>query len=277
MNKILVPTDFSENAGFAADTAIAMAHKTNSQVIFMHGFVTWVDWAHLTKGKEKMYPEIHAQIQAADKSLDDLLAKAASQGVKAVKTLSFIQDGRSLAKRMDEVEHDFMVLGSHGIDGFKKYTLGSNTSKILRLSKKPVLVIQKALAMPLTFKHIVFASGLEPDTHNAFEMLIQFAQSMGAENVHLIEVTTPNNFQPTSKVREEMKMFVAKHHFPKLKLHNVNHFSIEAGILEFVKENNADLVGIANHGRTDISSLFIESIPENLVKYSDLPVLSIRV
>jgi nucleotide-binding universal stress UspA family protein len=277
MKKILVPTDFSDTASHAADAAIEICKKTNAEVIFMHGFETWVDWEHLSSGKEKMFPDIHAHVVAAENNLSDLVDKAGTEGVKAEKIISFFQDGRSLVKRIEAQAHDFMVLGSHGIDGFRKYTLGSTTSKILRVSKKPVLIVQKELPKPLAFKNFVFASGLEPDTHAAFELLIQFAKAMNVENVHLVEVTTPNNFQPTSKVREEMKAYIAQHHCPQLKLHNINHFSIEAGILEFVNENKVDLVGIANHGRTDISSLFIESIPENLVRYADLPVLSIKV
>ncbi len=277
MKRILVPTDFSDTANYAADAAIEIGKASHAEVVFMHGFETWVDWENLTSGKEKMFPDIYAHIIAAENSLSDLVNKAETQGVKANKIISYIQDGRSLVKRMEAQAHDFMILGSHGIDGFRKYTLGSTTSKILRVSKKPVLIIQKEMQKPLVFKNIVFASGLEPDTHVAFELLIQFAKAMNAENVHLVEVTTPNNFQPSSKVREDMKNYVAQHHYPQLKLHNINHFSIEAGILEFVNENQVDLVGIANHGRTDISSLFIESIPENLVRYSDLPVLSIKV
>lgn len=277
MNHILVPTDFSACAGYAEDVAISIAQRNGASLIFLHGISTGFDWLKIPKNKENQYPEIKARIGQAENELDIRVRKAKDAGVSAIKSLAFLESYKTVANTTLDHAHDLIVVGSHGLSGFKRFVIGSNTGKILRTAKTPVLVIQKPLPQPLSFKTIAFASGLEPDTHPAFERLLHFAKTMGAEHLHFVEVTTPHNFKPSKQVKEEMERFIANHDYQSLWLQTYNHYSVEAGIIDFAKDVDADLIGIANHGRTDITSLFIESIPENLVKYSDFPVLSIRV
>jgi nucleotide-binding universal stress UspA family protein len=277
MNRILVPTDFSDCAGFAEKAALEIAKQLNAQIIFMHGLYLGMDWKRVPAGEETKYPESREKVNYAERSLDDRVTTAEAAGIPARKSLVFLENSRNLVNAIIEEPHDMIVLGSHGKGSLKKIIVGSNTGKILRTCKTPVLVLQQELPVPLNFKTIVFASGLEPDTHEALDRLLQFSNGMGAKNLHFVGVTTPNNFKPTSIVLEEMKSFLSRHRHPGIQMNNYNHYNIEAGILEFSKQIAADMIAISNHGRTDISGLFIESIPENLVKYSELPVLSIRV
>ncbi|MFQ5446116.1 MAG: universal stress protein [Saprospiraceae bacterium] len=182
-----------------------------------------------------------------------------------------------MANHLPVDDYDLIVMGGVGDNNPSKPVIGANTAKVLRTSKTPVLVVKKDVSLPVAFDTIVFASGLEPDTHKAFAQLLSFAETMGASNLHLVEVTTPNNFKPTFFVREKMEAFISKHRVKNIQIHNYNHYTIEAGVFEFAKRVNASLLAIANHGRNDITSLFIESVPENLVKFSDVPVLSIMV
>ena len=277
MNRILVPTDFSECAGYAEKAAIEIAKQMNVPLTFMHGLYIGMDWKRVPVSDEEKYPESKEKVKFADESLNARVEMAKNAGITARKSLVFLESSKNLASAIMDEQHDLIVLGSHGKGSLKNIIVGSNTGKILRSCKTPVLVLQKDLPVPLNFKTMVFASGLEADTHEALDRLLQFASGMGAENLHFVGVTTPNNFKPTSIVMEEMKSFLSHHQHPGIHMNIYNHYNIEAGILEFSKQVNANLIAISNHGRTDITGLFIESIPENLVKYSELPVLSIRV
>ncbi len=277
MNRILVPTDFSDCAGYAEKAGIAIAKQLNAQLIFLHGLYLGMDWKRVAVSDEKKYPESREKVKFAEQNLDARVEAAEKAGVKVRKSLVFLENTKNLTNSIMDEPHDLIVLGSHGKGSLKKIIIGSNTGKILRTCKTPVLVLQKDLPLPLNFKTIVFASGLEPDTHQAVKRLLEFSDGMGAKTLHFVGVTTPNNFKPTSIVMEEMKSFLSQHDYPGIRLNNYNHYNVEAGILEFSKLVEANMIAISNHGRTDLSGLFIESIPENLVKYSDLPVLSIRV
>lgn len=276
MRKILVPTDFSPCADTAARVGKWIAKKTNAEMLFLHGMKTPVDWVNLPKRLEDSYPEIKAQIGAANQHLDELVKDAERLGIKAEKSLAFLEGFETVANTVLDTVNDLIVMGSHGHTGIKKFALGSHTEKIMRTAQAPVLACKNP-GEEIRFDTIVFASGLEEDTHTAFDHLIRFAEDIGAENLYFVEVTTPYNFKPTGEVMGQIRAFVDAHDFKAISLHSYAHYTIEAGILEFAQSVGADLIGIANHGRTGLGGIFVESIPENLLRYGNLPVLSIRV
>jgi nucleotide-binding universal stress UspA family protein len=276
MKKILIPTDFSPCADAASSIGKWIAGKTGAELLFLHGLRTPVDWVNLPKRMEESYPEIKAEIGKAQQQLDDLLKSAGHQGLKAEKSLAFIEGFETIANTVLDTENDLIVIGSHGNTGFRKFALGSNAEKIMRTAKAPVLACKQP-GEDIRFDTIVFASGLEPDTHHAFDQLLAFATMVNAQNLYFVEVTTPYNFKPSSEVMSKIRAFINAHNFNALNIHNYVHYTIEAGILDFAHSVGANLIGIANHGRTGLGGIFVESIPENILRYGDLPVLSIRV
>ena len=276
MKKILIPTDFSPCADTAARIGRWIAKKVNAEILYLHGLKTPVDWVNLPKRLEDTYPEIKAQIGAAHQKLDELVLATEHEGLKAEKSLAFLEGFETIANTVLDTQNDLIVMGSHGLTGVKKFALGSHTEKIMRTAQAPVLACKKP-GDELKFNTIVFASGLEADTHPAFDQLLRFADSMNAGNLYFVEVTTPYNFRPTGEVMGKIRDFVDAHDFRHISLHSYAHYTIEAGILEFAQSVGADLIGIANHGRTGLGGIFVESIPENLLRYGQLPVLSIRV
>ncbi len=275
MKKILVPVDFSPCADTAAHVAKWIAQKAGAEMLFLHGIKTPVDWVNLPKRLEDTYPEIKANIGHAQQNLDSLVHQAEHEGIRASKSLAFMEGFETVANTVLETEHDLIVMGSHGLSGFKRFALGSHTEKIMRLAQAPVLACKNPGA-EVKFNTIVFASGLEPDTHAAFDRLLRFAETVGAENLFFVEVTTPYNFKPSGEVMEQIRTYVDAHDFKAISLHNYVHYTIEAGILEFAHSVHADLIAVANHGRTGLGGIFVESIPENLLRYGDFPILSIR-
>ena len=274
---ILVPTDLSDGARFAENAAIEIAKRKKADLTFIHGMSVGFRWDLLTEGRQKQYPEVSAAMERADQMLEERIAVAAKKGVSAKKSIVFIEGHKSMGNNLLADGYDMIVMGAVGDNDSSKYVIGANATRVLRTATTPVLIVKKALPQPLVFKTILYASGLEPDTHEAFDRFLTFAKTMGVENLHMVEVTTPHNFKPSSEVRGRMEDFIARHDFKNIWLHNYNHYTIEAGIIEFATRVKSDLLAIANHGRTDISSLFIQSVPENLVKFSHLPVFSIRV
>jgi nucleotide-binding universal stress UspA family protein len=271
MQRIIVPTDFSEFAGFAARAAVAIAWQTGAELSFLHLLPAGVNPPRKSVGGRK-----NPAREAAD-NLQDMTDMAGKQGVKARSLLLEAEGYRHLVKAILEANGDLAIVGSQGKGSLSNSIPGSNTAKILRLCKVPVLVLQKELDPSALSGPFVFASGLEADTHAAFEKLLAFKGALSQAPLHLIEIATPNNFRPSSVVRKEMSDFLSHHECPGIQTHTYNHYNVEAGLLEFSREINASLIAISNHGRSDLSGLFIESIPENLIRFSDFPVLSIRV
>lgn len=277
IKNILFLTDFSDSAQNAKIAAVSIAKRTGAAISFVHGMTVGLAWNALDESTRNKYPEIAHQVQTVKRNLALQVEETKKEGLACRYEVRFADGQRNMASQLIQGDYDLLVLGAQGFGDRSQYSIGANAVKILRTAQIPVLVIKDTPDRPLNFETVVFATGMEPDTHPAFEKLLEFSKHFGSEEMHLLAVTTPQNFQPTHKMMETMRKFVSNHKVNNIYLHNHNHYSVEAGILEFAQDIDAGLLAIANHGRNDITGLFIESIPENLVKYGHFPVLSIRV
>lgn len=277
INQILCLTDFSQSAENAKAVALSIAKNTGSKLNFVHGMTVGLKWDELHEDTREKYPEIAHQVNDAKRKLASWVEDCKNEGLECSYEIRFADGQRNMASQLLQGDYDLLVMGAQGFGDRSQFSIGANAVKILRTAKRPVHIIKEQPKEPVSFETVVFATGMEPDTHQAFEKLLDFSKQFGSREMHLLAVTTPHNFQPTSKLMENMRKFVSNHQVNNIYLHNQNHYSVEAGVLEFAQEIDADLIAIANHGRNDITGLFIESIPENLVKYGHIPVLSIRV
>jgi nucleotide-binding universal stress UspA family protein len=276
MKRILVPTDFSEHAEPAVSIARNLAMESGAEVTFWHALHTPINWGNLPEGWEKVYPGVKEKVADTKATLQKLVLSAKEAGVAARQELAFLEPNQGVAAALRESDYDLIIMGSRGHSGLRRFVMGSNAERVMRTARIPVLIVPEE-PKRVDFNTIVFASGMEEDTHPAFTRLIRFSEACGAQGLHFVEVTTPYNFRPTGEVESLMRKYIAPHDFPTLTIHNYVHYTIEAGVLEFARSINADLIAIANHGRNDLSGLFVESIPENLVRHGELPVLSLRV
>ena len=64
---------------------------------------------------------------------------------------------------------------------------------------------------------------------------------------------------------------------PKHTLNIYNDVSIEKGILNFAKELDADLIALNTHQRSGLSSMFNDSISEDLVNHAYKPVITFKL
>ncbi len=273
MKKILVPTDFSDCAEAAAETAIRIAKKAGAEIHFLHTLFTPVNWVNIPFEREKLYPEIKIKIADAKNKLNKLLVAAGKRGVKAAEFLVFDKGREEIEEYIKKFKYDLVVMGSHGTKGIKG-VLGSNTQKVMRHSPSPVLIV-KEKNKSAGIKNIVFVSLFEADMAKAFQSVAGFANLFDA-TLHLVYINTPYNFKETEQVEKDMRNFIHKSGCKKYTFSIHNAFNEAVGIGKFEKSVHADIVSIISYGRSGISRLMSQSLSENLANHSDIPVLSIH-
>ena len=275
MKNILVPTDFSDAANRAADIAIAIAEKSQSEIHFLHLQITPVPWTKLNKEKEKRFPDTLKQIGYARDELGKLVKKAEGKGLKAKEFLVFDVGREEILKHIPFHHHDFVVMGSHGASGAKELLVGSNAQKVLRGATAPVLVIKEKSKWP--FKNVVFASDFEEDVREPFRMAVEFAD-LNESNIHLLYVNAPFAFEETDRSLQKMQAFHETCPRGGTCTTNIyNSLNEERGILKFSESVNADLIALTTHGRTGFFNLLDKSITESLANHSEIPILSINL
>lgn len=166
-------------------------------------------------------------------------------------------------------------MGSKGHSEFEEIMIGSNTEKVVRSSKTPVIVVKKDDAK-IKLKNLVFASNFKEENKEVFSKFLNFANAFNSK-IHLLKINTPSQFESTFNAKEKVKTFIKDYNLPKHTINIYNDVSVEKGILNYAKEKKADLIALSTHGRSGISHLFTGSVTKNLSKKALKPMFTVKV
>jgi len=272
MNRILVPTDFSPQAENALKVAAQLAQKHTSEIYLLHSMEIPMHLA-TTHGGAK--PEAVFFIKLAEKKFTELLQKPYLQEIEVHEAIGHGEIYNDIGLAVEKNNIDLVVMGSHGASGFKEMFIGSNTEKVVRTSKIPVLVIKNEHPK-FEVTDFVFATDFSEECRWSFNEALKFAREAGAR-IHLLYVNTPAGFKTTEEATHIMNNFVkgmgSDNH--TLNIYNAN--SVEKGILQFARESKAQLIGMSTHGRKGLSHFFNGSISEDLVNHANMPVITFKI
>jgi len=272
MKKIIVPTDFSEQADNALRVAADIARENNGEVFLLHQLDLPL---HLANNASSNLPEAVFFMKLAKEKFDNLLT---ADYLKGVTIHGDVETGATFNGIMDTVKRhnaDLIVMGSHGATGIKNVFIGSNAEKVVRNSEVPVLVI-KDRKKRLDVNDFVFATDLDPASNGALKEAADFAKNTKC-NLHLLYVNTPSNFLNSQKAEQKVKDYLKDVNVQPADYTIYNDFSIEEGVFNFTKDIKGDLIGMATHGRRGLSHFFNGSVSEDIVNHSSLPVVTFRI
>ena len=275
MKKILVPTDFSEQADFALKVGADLAKKHNAQIHLLHMVELPMHQIIATSNYSEL-PEAIFFMKVAHKNFEESLeGKEYLDDLDIYEHIKFNDISVGIAEMCEENEFDLIVMGSHGTSGIKELFIGSNTEKVVRSSKIPVLVI-KNKHDEFNVDNFVFASEFKDDSKDAYVQAVKFAKYFDAK-IHLLTVNTAGNFRATLEAEKAMENFLKGTDYSNYTTNIYNDYSVEQGILNFSKLIDADLIGISTHGRQGIAHLFNGSISEDLVNHAKRPVITFKI
>jgi nucleotide-binding universal stress UspA family protein len=274
MKKILVPTDFSDHAGYALQVAAQIARKNGGEIFLLH----MLELPHQGSdavGSGHDLPEIMLFKNAAINKLEDLMDDDSLADLKVSEIIQFelAFDGIMNISKKNDV--DLIVMGSHGASGFKEMFIGSNAEKVVRNSDIPVLIIKKEEG-DFNVNKFVFASDFSDEIKNPFAKVVDFANKFDSE-LHLVMINTPSSFKPTQVADSIMNDFISNFKINKLTTHIYNDINVENGVLNFANQIDADLIGMSTHGRKGLAHFFNGSISEDLVNHSKKPVITFKI
>ncbi len=278
MKKILVLTDFSKSAQIAIDVAADIAKKANAELILLHVIEDATGSSFNITGEvnnsggweDKLFTM--KLIERAKKQMAKLLDEVKGTGVKVKQELRLGTAFHGIRDILSEQKVDLVVMGTAGHTKLDEMIIGSNTEKVVRHSKCPVLTVHKK---PVTtdFKNIVYATSMSQDEEE-FSRIIRLMQQMYDATVYLVRINTPSNFQRDAVAKKYMQDFAKKLQLKNFTINIFNDLTEEEGIIHFADSINADLIAMATHGRTGFAHVLAGSIAEDVLSHSKRPVLT---
>ena len=144
IDTILVPTDFSEDAKRALETATDWAGTFGSRVVVLHAYS--IDLPYTTPTfcvtvflPENFYAEYrdHAMLQ-----VEHLVEEAASKGVDVTGVAVERTAWLAILDQAEVLHADLIVMGTRGLTGIKHVAFGSTAERVVRRASCPVLTVK---------------------------------------------------------------------------------------------------------------------------------------
>lgn len=262
---ILVPYDFSDCATDALCVAGKIARLTGACIDVVHVY-------EQVEGSITDNVKVREAIEARMEQVPDL---PFLEGVELKKFVLRQIGLTDIFKNPHLNKADLVVMGSHGTRGLAGELVGSNTQRVVRVSPMPVLTIKQRIE-DFAPRDIVFASNFSTQDVERFESFRPFVDLFDA-NVHLVKVITAKTFERSEDSHRAIDAFLQRHELRKFTATIYNDLSIEAGILNFARGIDADLITMATHGRTGFFHVVNGSLTEDIVNHTSIPVLSAKL
>lgn len=279
MKTILVPTDFSKHAQWALKFASKIAKQSKACVTLLHvvehpGSDSFNVEGQVAVGMEwedKLYTL--KLIEQARKKLAEGAEYLAQEGLPCKIVLRMGNAFHGISAEIMEQEADLVVIGSIGESEYDQLIRGSNTEKVIRFSKCPVLTVHEDPGTD-TIKDIVYASSMAGHEAN-FGYVVKRMQELFRATVHLVHINTPMNFQPDRVVKPVMLAFARKLKLENYTLNMCSDVDEQTGIIHFASNVHSSLICMTTHGYSGLSYLFMGSIAEDVVRLTRKPVLTL--
>lgn len=276
MKKILVPIDFSKKSEFASKMAARIAKKSNSTVYLLHMIELPTGIVDMGSGSNFSIPESMLYLRKIKERITEFKEIFFHKNTEVQHSIRFQNPHEGIIKYSEKISADIIVMGSKGHSKFEEILIGSNTEKVVRTSKIPVIVVKRDNEK-FRMRNLVFASSFKnEDKKEVFRKFLDFANHFKSE-IRLLKVNTPSRFESTYEATEKIKNFIAEFNLPKYSINIYNDASVRKGILNFSRDIDADLIALSTHGRSGLSHLFSASVTKTLSKKALKPILTIKV
>ncbi len=270
MNKILVPTDFSEPSKVAVLYAARMAKKLDAEITLLA--VVNVNPASQTVMKMQRLEEVMVEgaQDDANQLMEEIKDKIEGGVVITFQWITGFPVHEKIERFVLENEMDMIVMGTQGATGLKKVLIGSNAAAVIDNSSVPVIAVPNDAHFEAINK-IVYATDLV-NVNEEIKTIGMFASLFDA-SIYVLHVQASD---ATKKVDiEEATADLKK----QAKYENItftitqnNH--VAEAVEAFAIQEKADLLVMFTHKLDFYEKLFGRGLTRELAFHGHVPLLT---
>ncbi len=293
--KLLVPLDGSTLAEVALPYAEELSGRLGSRIDLLHiGESNKIIEQH----------NLHFYLQNKADAIKNFIALYAEKpdNNREIQVTAVLTTGHPAEKIVEYAEREdagLIIMSTHGRSGILRWALGSVADKVVRGTRKPVMLIRAKNARTgihdkkLLRKMMVPLDG-SPEGEAVIPYVAELASRLEAE-VTLMQVlstgyqviATGDYIAYTEKQIESDKTFAQKYLAKVeawLKKNGANSKSViklkngnaAEEIIAFADEINADLVIMGTHGRSGVGRWVLGSVAERVLQNGNTPLMLVR-
>lgn len=269
MNKIVVPTDFSEAAENAFQFAQNLAKDLNAAIKVVHAYYPFASDINGVTVVDK-------EIELIRKNqLDEFVDNVNKTWVGQIEGEPYVDGEFHLGFPAEEIQKitknekvDFVVVGSRGSGGSLRTIFGSVSTEIMKKARSPVFVIPPDVKY-YGFRQIAYATDQLTLDSKLSNLVVDFAGKYDAV-IHLVHVSGEKDAYQGYELLELMK---EKYPKTKLKINILHQDSVVDSLNEYCTKENIDLLVMGVGKRNIFGQLFHKSVSKRMAINTELPLL----
>jgi nucleotide-binding universal stress UspA family protein len=279
MKKILIPTDFSDNATHAAKYGYALAKQIKANVMLCNAFIVpaQLPQAGIVVWPMEEYDTIIKESADELKALKNTLDHSSTTGYKPV--ISLVNEmGPVISVVEDIISHheiDMVVIGTHGADSLSTLLIGNHARKMINKAIRPLLLVPQGADFKAV-KKIAYATDFKhPDNDLAtIYKLIPIAKQLNAE-ILLTHVTDDKH--PSAgfkKWLDDILMDLSnKADYPNIYYRIIKNREPEGGLDWLCEHGQVDILAMLHHPHGFFDNLLNKSYTQKMADHTTIPLL----
>lgn len=274
MKNILVPTDFSGNAGHAIRFALELARKQKANVLLFHSFVIPVYATDVP-----VFPQADDELRkVSEEAMQKLVAKLKMEN-PGQEISYYVSQGyaeEEIVEAAAKNKIDMIVMGTQGASGIREALVGTITASVMEQAQCPVMAVPEAASFT-SFSKIVYATSYAEGDFQHVEEIIDFARTFDAEVV-LLHISS-GSYDSTYEFEaiERFKERIAEDsRYDKISFQLLENKNVYEGLNSFIESNKADLVAMTMHKRSFIQKMFNRSITKKMAYHTHIPLIAFK-
>lgn len=144
LTKVLCPTDFSEPASRALETAVELASHFGAELILLHAVSSIPSLPPSMVGASRVnLTQFRSELREAGlRSLEELRAARLPAGLACRLEVREGDAASEIVRAAEELEVSLIAIATHGRTGWRHFVSGSVAEKVVRTAPCPVLALR---------------------------------------------------------------------------------------------------------------------------------------
>ncbi|MCB0448191.1 MAG: universal stress protein [Gelidibacter sp.] len=277
MRKILIPTDFSDNAMNALQYACELFKYDISEFYIMHAYQDEIHSNEALLSRETLDEVTKIISDKSQVQLEAILKRIKKFSPNPRHKYSVISANNLLIdeadKIVDQENIDIIVMGTRGKTNDRKLTFGSHTLQVLKYVQCPVLAIPENYKYTPP-KHILFPTNyMIPYKRRELKLLCEMAHPYRA-SIDMLYISTSKKLS----LRQEDNQNFIKDELCKnsINFKTVIDKDITNTIYKYIKENHTDMLVMVNTRHSFLENFLLQSTIDKMSLYIDIPFLALQ-
>lgn len=289
MKKLLVPTDFSDNARGALEYAVGLARDLEAEITLLNVYydpmldsdLPTYGMTSFHRGKGNLVlTEIEVEVKH---QIQELLNQVKEQSNAKIGLHTRIERGfpeQVIPQIALEGNYDMVIMGTRGKSRIFHTFFGSVTADVLQRCEVPVLAIPPETVYR-SIEHVMYASAFDPADGLVVRQMLETLRPIDFD-LYSIYIFSEHGHHYRKEdymgLREAMQSHM-KHVIPDARMEIVatGDRDLIAGIKAQLEDRDVDMLVMTTHARDFIGRLMHPSQTRKMLFESEVPLLVFRV